>query len=103
MGYRYADGLYQTQGAARDAAIDDFLTASGTQQVSDAIEPGDTPEDIAREMIAADWHVPGIPWAPQMSDEDMADVVDDLAHAIRDRLEEHGVTDQLNTRKGRDE
>lgn len=91
MLYQYAGGLYETQAAARDAAIDDYLTCSGTQQVSDTIDPLVTTEGLARAMIAADWHVPGFSWAPTMTDEQMAGVVEDLTDAIRDRLEAHGL------------
>jgi hypothetical protein len=80
MSYPYNDALYETLGAARDAAIDDWMSASGTQDVREALEPGDTPRTLARDMIAADWVVPGIHTMPPDPE------IDKLAGAIAERL-----------------
>lgn len=84
---RYGDAIYQTERHAQNAAIDDYLTACGTEDVSDAVDEDETARSIAQDMIEDLWVIPGIPYAPGTAGE----VVDRMADAIRDRLAEHGL------------
>ncbi len=91
MSIEYGGGLYETIGAAQDAAIDDYLTAEGRQKVSDGIDPEDSCEDVARDMVAIGWQVPGLEIVPGM--DDIEDAIDDLTDRVRERLQAHGIRD----------
>jgi len=85
MGVKYGGAIYETMGAAQKAAVDDYLTASGRQQPGAAVDAEDTPQTIARDMVADNWPVPGI--AVGWGDPEIGKLTDLVAA----RLEAHSV------------
>ena len=76
MSTRYADGLYDTPGAADFAAVHDFLTATGTESVAGVFTNLDI-EEAAGEMLEM-WDLP----SGELED------IDDAIDAIEGWVEE---------------